>query len=358
MGRNKETITLLHICDYSAPYRGNFIGSLESMETYHDNIQNIYLFPPRAKYAESKNWISEMNNQQTVAYIQEENVLKNVLLFRQIIKKHKVDYIFRHFSDSRIDMIIKFLFNSKKVVRFFHCGYEEGSLLKHKLRCFFWKHNKLVGVSDFIADQVKQAFPGFFVSSVANAIFFERLDQTEPMIKPEGISLLMMGWDHKLKGVDLAIKAVWSLRKKYNLTLQIVRGQNEAEIQQLAKQITGENPSWVRCLPPTNSIGTYYTNNDIFLSPSRQEAFGYANIEAVYCKNSIVLSKVDGQGQLQIEGAYWFESENIQDFEKKLELAILEVATPEKIAQRERVKSQVAQIYSLEEWSNKVVALL
>jgi glycosyltransferase involved in cell wall biosynthesis len=164
-----------------------------------------------------------------------------------------------------------------------------------------------------------------------------------------------MGWDYKRKGVDLAIKATHALQKKYNLTLQILGGVNEDKIKRLANEILGKDVDWIRYLPPTNNVGTYYTKNDIFLSPSRQEAFGYANIEAAYCKNSIVLSKVDGQGELQIDGAYWFESDNIEEFTQKLEQAIIELNLPEKVTQREFVKTQVQQIYSLQEWSNKLV---
>lgn len=358
MKNNNENFTILHICDYAANYRGNFIDSLESIPAYHNNIANIYLFPSRAKNTVAKIWISEMNKEKKTAYIQEENFLKNLLLFLQIIKKHKVTHIIRHFSDLHVDIIIKFLFNSKRVIRFFHCGYTEKKDLRHMLRRFLWKNNKLVGVSNSIANEVQRAFPDFFVAPVVNAIHFERLEKVDPMIKADAVSLLMMGWDYERKGVDLAVKVVGKLQKKYNLILQIIGDKNEEKIRELVNQIVGENPNWIRYLPPTNNIGTYYVANDIFLSPSRQEAFGYANVEAVYCKNSIVLSKVDGQGELQIEGAYWFESENIEEFEKNLEKAIIELSTEEKIAQRERAKMKVKQIYSLEEYSKKVVALL
>ena len=132
----------------------------------------------------------------------------------------------------------------------------------------------------------------------------------------------------------------------------------ESKIRELAREISGEEPTWIRFLPQTNSIGKYFKANDIFLSPSRSEAFGYANVEAVYCGNSIVLSRVGGQAQLQIDGAYWFESENVDDFVEKLELAIQELSTPEKQAQRESVKAQVQRIYSIETWAKKVVELL
>jgi glycosyltransferase involved in cell wall biosynthesis len=123
----------------------------------------------------------------------------------------------------------------------------------------------MVGVSDAIAKEVQQAFPGFPVVSIVNAIQFSRLEAGEPITKSEGISLLMMGWDYHRKGVDLAIKAVRSLQKKYHITLQIVGGINEDAIKEMVMQIVGEEPAWIRYLPDTNNVGTYYYANDILL---------------------------------------------------------------------------------------------
>lgn len=357
MDRNEKK-TILHICNYAALYRGNFIESLESLEVYHSNLQNIYLFPTKTKNTAAEKWICQMNQQQKVAYIQEKNYLKKLLQFREIVKKHKVDYIVRHFSDLRIDLIIKFFFNSKKVIRFFHGGYKGKSPLKHRLKRFLWKHNQMVGVSDAAAKEVQGAFPDFDVVSIENAIQFSRLEEGEPIKKAEGITMLMMAWDCRIKGVDLAVKAVQTLREKYDITLRIIGGINEAAVKNLVREIVGEEPGWIQYLPAINKVGTYYYGNDIFLSPSRREAFGYANIEAAFCKNSVVLSRVDGQAELQIEGAHWFESENLEEFQSCLETAILELNTPEKIAQKERVRKQVQKTYSLKTWSGKVAELL
>ena len=354
--KNNTSYNVLHVCDYAAAYRGNFIDSLESLEKYHPNVNNFYLFPAQAKQSAAMDWINELNNEKKVAYTQKSNPVSTIFLFLRIIKTHKINRIVRHFSDKKIDIIIKFFFDSKKVIRLFHCDcVPDNNIIKYKLKQIIWKNNKLVGVSDAIARDVKSVFPEFSVYSLVNAINFDRLDHIDEFRKPDGISLLMMGWDYHRKGVDLAIKATHALREKYNLSLQIIAGINEDKIKQLAKDIVGEDVKWSHYLPSTNNLGTYYAANDIFLSPSRQEAFGYANIEATYCKNSIVLSRVDGQGELQIEGAYWIEPDNIDDFTKKLEQAVLELNSIEKIEQRERAKVQVEQMYSLKEWSNKLV---
>ena len=349
---------VLHICDYAANYRGNFIDSLESIETYHDNVENFFLFPCMARETDAQKWIVEMNREHTKAYIQESNMIKNFLALAKILKKHKINRIVRHFSDPKIDLLIKILFRGKYVVRFFHGSYPmRKNLIKHKIYEFLWHKNKFVGVSDAVTEQVRKAHPKFSVFSIPNAIQFDRLNQQDPFERPEGISLLMMGWDFYGKGADLAIKAAYTLQKKYNVTLQIACASNIEKNKELAYEVLGERADWIRFLPPTNNIGTYYRATDIFLSPSRAEAFGYANIEAVSCGNSIVLSKVDGQAQLKIDGAYWFESENIEDFTQKLETAILERNTPEKVEQRKKVQEEVKQTYSLKEWSNKLVNL-
>ena len=353
-----ETFHVLHICDYAAAYRGNFIESLESLETYHSNVKNFYLFPSRAKGTAATKWIDELNNDRKRAYYQESNFFQNFILLSKILKKHKINRIVRHFSDPKIDILIKLLFKGEHVIRFFHCSCP---IIKNPAKRVFtefvWHKNKLVGVSDAIAREIQQAHPKFSSHSIVNAILFDRLNVLENFEKAEGISLLMMGWDYERKGVDLAIKAALPLQKKYNIVLQIVGGKNEDKIKELANSILGEDVDWIRFLPPTNNIGTYYWANNIFLSPSRQEAFGYASIEAVYCENSVVLSKVDGQAELNIDGAYWFESENIEAFTQQLEAAILELNTPPKIAQRKNAKKQAQDIYSLRDWSNKLVGL-
>ena len=354
----KDThFNVLHICDYAAYYRGNFIDSLESLEKHHSNTKNFYLFPERAANY-SQEWISELNQNQKVAYIQKPTFFGNVFLLMRILRKHKINRIVRHFSDIRIDFVIKLLFKGKRVVRFFHCGCESSnSALKEKVRRFIWRKNKLVGVSDAVAKDIKETYPHFDVYSINNAINFERLNRVDEFKKARGTALLAFGWDYTIKGTDLALEAANIVRKKHDITLQIVGGKGEGKIKTYIKEHFGEDTDWIRLLPTTNNIGTYYKNNDIFLSPSRSEAFGYANIEAAYCKNSVVMSRVGGQKDLKIEGAYWMESNNVQDLANKIEQALHELVLPEKKEQKERVKKDVERTYSLEEWSNKLTAL-
>ena len=360
MGKHQSVLNILHICDYTAPYRGNFIDSLASIEQFHDNVKTFYLFPNRAKdNPDTLSWIAELNEKQTVAFVQEKNALANAILLARIIHSNKIQCIIRHFSDNRMDVLVKLLFNGKHVIRFFHSRLAiSNSAIKQCIRRFLWRNNKLVGVSDSVADELRAAFPDYYVTTIFNAINFERLNKVEALSCNDRISLMMMGWDRETKGVDLAIRACEKLQKEYRFVLRIVSGRDAELTRNMIKDILGEIVDWIEILPPTNNVGTYYAANDIFLSPSRHEAFGYANVEAAYSENSIVLTRVGGQSQLKIEGAYWVEPNNIDDLAEKIKAAIIELKTPQKVEQRARVKLDVQRVYSLKDWSAKVVSLV
>ena len=349
--------TVLHICNYAAPYRGNFINSLNSLETYQ-NVKNVFLFPYRAYETGAEKWIAKINADKKCAYIQEKSIIKRFFQLKKIIKEHEVDVIMRHFIDLKIDVMVKLLFKSNKVVRFFHGSYRPQNSVLHKIRCFLWNKNLFIGVSEFVANELQSVLHGQNIVAVPNAIDFDRLDVPCALSKGDKTVITMMGWDQIGKGVDLALNAVDRLSGKYDLVLQIVAAINKTEVEDFIVSTLGKSVDWAVVLPATNNIGNYYKATDIFLSPSRAEAFGYSVVEAAYCENAIVASRVGGQAQLQIDGAYWFENGNVDDLTEKLEKAIVEVDNPEKVMQRFNAKDKLKEIYSLEKWSKHIVDLL
>lgn len=349
--------TLLHICNYAAPYPGNFINSLQSLEKY-EQIKNVYLFPPQANESRAKVWIDELNRDGTCAYIQESSRWKTYLLLKKIMKQHNVDKVVMHFSNLRIDCIVKFAVNKKKIIRFFHNPYRPRKKSVHLFRNFLWNGNTFVGVSNFVAERLRETFPNQYVCPVVNAIDFARLNQTEDFERNGKIVATIMGWDQRRKGLDLALSAIDKLRPRYDIILQIVAAANGESMNQFIFDSLGKSVDWAFVLPPRNDVATYFSGTDIFLSPSRDEAFGYAVVEDAYCEKSIVASRVDGQAELEIDGVYWFENENVDEMCSQIEKSIIELNAPEKIAQRAKVKEDIQHTYSLEKWSRKVADLL
>ncbi len=352
--------SVLHICDYAANYRGNFIESLEYLAKKQKNYgDHVYLFPYRAKSSKAAEWIADLTQNHIYAYIQEKNIFKNFLLLRKIIKKHKVSCIIRHFSDLKTDILLKICVPKIKIIRFFHGMYTESKTsLKHKLRNFIFKGNTFVGVGEAASKNLRERFNKFRILTISNAIFFDRLNRTDEFTKNDDISLMTMGYNLKVKGADLSIAAAEKINNKYHVHLYIATASHKDELVSYINNVYGYIPSWITILPPTENIATYYNNIDIFLSPSRSEAFGYAVVEAAYCEKSIVATKVDGQGELKIPGVYWCESENLQDIQDKIELAINELKTEKKQKQLAETALYVQKEYSLDNWANKVMELI
>lgn len=61
--------TAIHISNYAAPYKGNFISSLEKLEERLENSGNnkmIYIFPDQCK---NTNWIEKFVNTHKVYFV-------------------------------------------------------------------------------------------------------------------------------------------------------------------------------------------------------------------------------------------------------------------------------------------------
>ena len=272
---------LLHICDYSAPYQGNFIPSLKALEECRD-VWNVYLFPFRANKTGAIRWIDELNSTSRgeIAYIQTDSFLLNVCLLRRIIKLHNVSFVYKHFYDIKIDLALKLVFPSSHVMRFMHCMYDGkvSSGVKHKIREFLWRGNTLVGVTETVSEGLRQAFPKAKVKTVENGISFSRFALATKVDQGGNPNLLCMGYNVYVKGVDIALKAVQKVRETQRVNLSIVAASHMGDLKEFISSYLGCIPEWVRILPPTSDIGKYYEKADIFLAPSRTEACPYAMI--------------------------------------------------------------------------------
>lgn len=349
---------VLHICDYAASYKGNFIESLETLGEIVEKSgsEQIYLFPYRAsKNPKALAWVKEIEDKGRKVFFQKKSFLANIFLINSICRKNDIRNIVRHFSDVKVDAILKFFCRKKHIVHFFHGEYSAQGI-KHKIRQFLFHKRILVGVSLAVSQNIQEYFPKENIIPIANAINFERLENFEPSEKNDNINCMIMGYNWKIKGVDLAVKAVKTLRNSYeNLVLRIVAASHIKELEEMLQKELGGKPDWIEILPSRPDIATYYRSMNIFLSPSRSEGFSYSIPEAAFCNCEIVASKIPAQLNLEVEGINWFEKENVMDFVNALENAILNPMSDQQKADR---RLNLQKTYNLDAWAHKVLELL
>ncbi len=352
---------VLHISHYAAAYKGSFIESLLNLEEYlkKQNIQQIYIFPHKATQTKAKIWIDKLRDEGHIIYFQTNSILKNLVLYRKIKKRHNIKTVFRHFADNKTDICTKIVFKGKNTYHFFRCMYfADKKSIKHRIRKWLIKNNTLIGISDAVSECIHGYFPKNKIATINNAIYFSRLDYAEDFSKADGISCLAMGYDPFTKGTDLAIESVAKLQKQFNLHLYIVAASHLEEIQQTILAKVGEIPEWITILPPNENVATYYNNTDIFLAPSRAEGFSNAVVEASYCKSTVVLSDIPAHRLLKVNQKYSFKSENAEDMADKIELAISDLDSQELMVKKEEIRQGVIKEYNINKWCSSVYNLI
>ena len=352
--------SVLHICDYAAAYKGGFINALEFLrkDLKNEGVEQVYLFPHRALSTNAKNWIEEMRADGATVYVQSESFIKNISLVKRIVKKHNVKKIFRHFNDLKIDAIIRFFCPSIPVIRFFQCTYTATGI-SHKIRTMLYKKDELFGVSKSVTEKAKKSFPDKEIKTLEHALSLDRLSKVDDFTKTDKISCLAVGYNCKVKGIDLTFEVFKRIREKYDALLYVVVASHLEEFEAEIRNHFGEKPDWLTVLPPTENIGTYYHNTDIILSPSRAEgALPFVVFEAMYCGSLAVVSDIPQQITDKVSTVRYFKSEDLDDYEKVLSKAIDDVKKPETDKERQTAKEEILKNYSMQVWADRFKALI
>lgn len=357
--------SVLHIMNYGASYRGNFIESLENLNRRlkDNNMRNIYLFCSSSKSNDARIWIDEMVKNGAVSEFLSDNRDADTKLIKKMIRDYNVSIVHTHFiTMDQYLSVNKAVPANIPIVMHMHNHSKQSRFPKSVVRQHLYRRCVMLACSESVIKSLERDYPRIEKCYIDNGVFFDRLDNWSAINDEEyGVSessttFLVFGFDFYRKGVDLALRAINSLREKgYNYNLLISLSTNFEYVEEQVKLILGEVPSWVKIIKARNDVASLYNYVDVFLSPSREEGLPYSVVEAGYCNCSIVLSDISAQINLRLKYAYWFENENVEMFEAK----ILEAVNSHqaKINDIETVKSYMKANYDLETWSEKVVKL-
>lgn len=359
--------TILHVMNYAASYRGNFIDSLASLEEKirKDGLKHIYLFTADARGEGAMSWIAPMKEQGEEVYFLTENRKQDAALIRRLIKEKEVKLVHTHFITMQQYLAVYYatFHSSIPVIMHMHNHSRKAeNPVKNSIRRTLYKKCVMVACSESVYQSLERDYPENEKYAIDNGVNFSRLDTYETLEKTayglkenEGV-FLIFGFDFYRKGVDLAVRAMKELRKQgHNYGLLISLSTNFQQVEENIVAILGELPSWVKVIPARNDVATLYNFVDVFLSPSREEGLPYSVVEAGYSKCSVVMSDISAQIHLKIPYGYWFESENVEAFAEKIQQAKTEHG--EKVNHWEEVKQSMRDNYALDTWSEQVAKL-
>lgn len=359
--------TILHIMNYAASYRGNFIDSLSSLDKKIrvDGLKNIYLFTAEAQGEGAMSWIKEMQKQGEEIYFLKENRKQDAQLINKLIKEKQVKAVHTHFITMQQYLAIYQATFGCKVPILMHMhnhSKKAGNPIKNVLRRMLYGKCTMIACSESVYASIERDYPKNKKYVIDNGVNFARLDTYETLTKKEfGLDntegvFLIFGFDFYRKGVDLAIKALKQLREQgHNFSLLISLSTNFEQVEKNIIDILGEKPSWIKVISARNDVATLYNLVDVFLSPSREEGLPYSVVEAGYSSCSVVMSDISAQVHLKIPYGYWFQSENVEEFAKMILKAQTEHG--KKLEDWNNVKETMKQNYALDTWSEQMKKL-
>ena len=364
--------TILHLTDYGAPYAGNFIASLTALESLLDSneAKTVYVLPSRAA---DRVWAQEMAQTHDVRFLKNGGFFSYLRQVRGLLKETNADVLHEHFIHFSEKLAAWFASKTcghrVETVLHLHNHIElpKSPLLRLPHMLYFRSVSRFVCCSESVAAHIiADGVTKERVRVAQNAIAFERLDCFDSSVRaslhlPQQAKLaLMFGYNYSVKGVDLAVNAVRLLREREGLpvTLAVALSSNleQVRLRICAELGVSDVPDWILLLPPREDVSTYYRMADVFLSPSRQEGFCYALVEAAYCRTPVLASAIDAQKDLALPKSAFFPPEDVEALASALLRVLSEEHTASRAQALEQAGERVRQTYALSRWAERVLA--
>lgn len=293
-------MTVLQVCAYGAPYAGNFIASLEALETAlaKKNIRTIYAFVERAA---DRDWCKQIEMRTKVYYLPEAKARilpKTYQIFRQIYRENDISIVHCHFElyDMPATLMAKpgtrifwhlhdpININGQRYTRRLLTRLQYGTV---------GKRARLLSVADEYRRTIESlGFPKQQTATILNGM---NLDRVLPVSADRTVQydFLTFGWDFHRKGGDLILEACKRLAAD-GYRFRLLFNGNPQTWPQLEACLEGADPEWLIRGDPVENINELFSGSRCFIQASRRETFSYAVCEAAYAGLPVISTDIAG----------------------------------------------------------------
>lgn len=150
---------VMFLCDYQAPYGGNFIPSLLTLdaELHKMGIQTVYVFP---EMSVQRNWYNELQKlgKTLEVYSKCDGKVRLVERISKIIDKYNITILHSHFVSLSIVAALSLLKPQVKIFEHIHSDFSAGTMT-WKLSMYQWIYYRIfanrirfISVSKALAD--------------------------------------------------------------------------------------------------------------------------------------------------------------------------------------------------------------
>lgn len=357
---------LIYICNFAANYSGNFIASISklTMRLIQTNCV-LFVFPESAR---DKTWLSKLPVPNSHIFFCSFEFKELHAMCRKLSKEFspKNTVIHTHFSDGNALLAVTSYFKNVVVHHHMTVPKDVGlrNFLKKILKNLIYRNTIVVGVSEAVTLDLKKNFYFCKHKCITNAISFEDLEENAKLsnqhhsIEQDFFSILIHGSHFHRKGVDLAIKALEAMEPSLRSKCMLYITSDNAESAHNAVANLGSTFTNIRILNVVEGVKNLYDSVDLFISPSRSEAFGYAVAEASFSECQVLASNVPGQNtMMDIPGIYWVDPQDRESLKNAIEEAIIKKESGQMVEIKQMQKEYVVSNYNINKWVDATMAL-
>lgn len=363
---------ILFLCDYQAPYGGNFLASMVKLDAALKarGAGTLYVFPAgAAKRPWYEPWTA---GGRETRLLPEGSLAAQARFLTELVDACAVTVLHVHFGYFPLAELTALRRRRLRLVLHYHSDFSAGrkptlgDALRHGVRsavegCIGKKRITKITVSEASARTTADclSIPNALVTERFTPEIWEREETRAALgVSPEQRLILLFGWSPFIKGVDVGVKAFRRLQadgeSPYVLGVVCGRTYTKEKMADFIQEKTGSAPEkGILLLEPVEDVFRYHKASDIFLSASRSETFSYALLEAMYSKKPCVVSDIPGvRWAMPYESVLPFPSEDDEALCEQLRLA---GGVSREVL--EDTAGQVRKTYSIDRWINGILAV-
>jgi len=228
--------------------------------------------------------------------------------------RNKIYHFHYVFPTAAVAPILKFVFRKKIVFTYHGSDLLKGGNKKDKLMSKLLKSaDEIILVSDYLQKEFIKRFPQFSPHShsihcgVNNKMFFPQ-DKEETLKKlqlpQDKFNILFLGRVINDKGIDVFEQVMDNLKDVEDFHFIVVGdGKEKEKLQEKYEHLY--NVSFHSSIPK-NEVPLWFNAADVFVFPTKREAFGLVALESIACGTPVITHNVGGVPEIIKDGQSGF----------------------------------------------------